>query len=299
MTGPGLSSRVGKITDVGIDRDRDLFVLDGSQGIVAVFRQDGSFLGQAPLSPTSYVPGKAIAVTPKGRVFVLTADGHEVIEFQIDAQAKPPGIRRVGSFPVSAGAGDICATDRSVFVVGFDSLGLVHQYGFDGRAGRPFGGPLPLPDSAGRMAALAIMQLGGHLACSDEAVAYGSEISPGLEVDGYDGRALWRSRILPYRGLEIRPQAGGGYSITVPKAGADAVQGVFLLGRNIVVQIFRSGAVTPHRQTLVFGADHKPRVTVRPVAWPPVRRVYGDWALCTSIDGAAVQVYRIRMGQEP
>lgn len=292
LQGEQFETRVGTVTDVGIDAHSNIYVLDGARGAVDVFRSDGSFVAGASVDSRQVVAGKALAVSPTGRVFVLPVDGHKVVQLQLDGTT----LRRLNWFPISVGGGDVCAGLRSVFVVGFDPQhpGLVHEYGFDGHLVRRFGGPLA-SDAPGS----AVADFQGRIACSDDAVAVGSGFSPTVALYSDSGDLLWRSAVRPYRSLVIRPLPPDGYSLTIPPEGVDIVLGVLLFGRTVAVQVRRSGNVVPDLATLIFPAGPQSPPNSSTSSWPLIRRAYGAWALATvGQPHPRVEVYRIRERDE-
>jgi hypothetical protein len=290
LSGNPLDSTVGTVTDVGLDAERNVYVLDGARGVVVVFRWDGAFVASASLDSQTIVAAKAMAVTATGRIFVLPADGHELAELQLEGQR----LRRLGRFPIAVGGGDLCAGNRSIFIVGFDprSRSLVHEYGLGGQPGRQFGA-----DLTGKAPGWAAADFQGRIGCSDGAVALGSGFSPTVELYDDAGRLRWRRDVSPYRGLLVQPLPGNGYSLAIPPGGVDVVRRVLLFHGTVVVQLGRSSDVALRLATLLFATGSEGRPAVPSAPWPLVRRIYGAWALtATTPPHLAVAIYHISTG---
>jgi hypothetical protein len=275
LRGEELEAHVGTITDVGMDARSNIYVLDGARGAVDVFAREGSFIAEAVIDSQGAVAAKAMAVTATGRALVLPADGHQLIEFQLEETK----VRRLNSIRISVAGGDVCAGRRSVFVLGSDSGrgGLVSQYAFDGDPGPQFGVAL-----AGNAPPSAMTDFQGRIACGDGVVAVGSGFSPTVELYEDGGRLVWRSAVRPYRSLHIERLPNDGYSLSIPPGGVDVVSGILLFRHTVVVQLQRSGNVTAKVLTLFFGGGPNERLSVQNSSWPLIRRIYGAWALATT-----------------
>jgi hypothetical protein len=238
----------GDVADVAADRAGNLYVLDAAARRVRVFARDGAFL--AELGRTGRGPGEllgpaALAIDSADRLYVLDAMSQRLEVFG----PGPAGHRWERSIRLGFSAGDVCAAEGRLYLLGTGEGRPVREVTPDGVPVRSFGAP-----PGGRDPLLSASLAGGYLACSGGGILHLPMLTP--ELHGYSPGVgdTWRAEIPEYEAVRVEGD-GESVTFTAGRSGVHDVAGsaAGLTPEYGIVQVgvLRKGATSPGELTRV------------------------------------------------
>ena len=233
-TGDGPApTRFNTITDVAVDRDGRIYVLDARLGVVRSFAPEGSFLTEAlgpsrlRLPETVFLDAGGVSVYDRANVTVRQfAFGKAGLSFKRDVQV--PGAGRTA-----------CVLDGVLHTTGAESDSLVFARRADGSIDRAFGTRLQVaPDDPDVLKASLSQQ---RMLCldSERLIVVASQVLPEVRAYRRDGSLAWQTRLGDFKQIEIKRRGTTGILFGYGD-GYDYLSNLVELGKGtLAVQIAR------------------------------------------------------------
>jgi hypothetical protein len=225
----------GEITDVAVEENGWLYVLDARSSDVRVFDQRGRLVakfGRPGRGPGEFANPTSVALGPSGRVYVgdLTRQVHVF-------ERHGPEFKYVRSLRLRVAALDMCIMHGVLVVhgVNLEETRLIHEYDLAGKLLRSFGS---VYKSQSPDINFALSK--GRLVCAaNEGVVLFAPASGIPEVIAYDttGTPKWLTTFENYQPIWVT-EAKGGYGVQVPPSGFHRIQAITYLPPGYVVLQF-------------------------------------------------------------
>lgn len=214
----------GKVQDVGLASDGRVVVLDARYNEVRVYRRDGTFVdaaGGPGRGPGEFIAPLSLAVGPSGRIYAGDL-GRSIHVFELEGDS----LRYAETYSLPIAPKDLCRLENILVVHGasLEVQELLHVLDLDGEHLRSFGAVYESNNPAVRQR---LSQ--GEIAClpAEESVLY----APGgviAEIRAYTkrGDVRWITKVDGYRPVGFVELAGGGWRVTIPRAGFHRMGGL-------------------------------------------------------------------------
>lgn len=284
----------GDVADVAADRAGNLYVLDAAARRVRVFARDGTFLremGKPGRGPGELLGPVALAVDSADRLYVLDAMSQRLEVFGPGTS----GHGWVRSIRLGVPAGDVCAAEGSLYLLGTGTGRPVHEITPGGVPVRSFG-----PPPGGRDALLSASLAGGYLACFGGSILHLPMLTPELRAYSPGGSDAWKVEIPEYEAVEVE-SGGGSVTFTAGPSGVHDVAGsaAELTPEYGIVQVgvLPAGATSPGELTRVKSyvvSRLDGRIRLLPAELPRIVAARDGYAFAVRSDPyPRVEVYRV------
>jgi hypothetical protein len=243
----------GSISDIGIDSQNRLYILDSQAGRMAIFDARGRHIastGRKGRGPGELLAPIAMTFAPGGEILVLDPPNMRVSSYRMESGT----LRSTGSFKTPFPGRDVCTIGERIFVQGLHGGNLIHEFTTKGTPVRSFGaaGDPVHPAEGGTMSM-------GYLACSSSGIIYKPRNTSVVRAFHPDGRARWQVALNSFTQLQTRPNADGSITFLARDArGVDFASRIFLLGDQFVAIQLRNSS----RELDEHGDEVNPRTVV-------------------------------------
>ena len=217
----------GRISDVVVDDQGNILVLDEQSYAVSWFSPDGRFrdiVGRDGDGPREFRYPVGMAIGPHGNVHVLDAMQRRIAVFELSET----GFQLVREVKTGLYSSDICIDGDDIVVLGEvpaeDSRDpILHVISLDGEPIRSFGDPLPFdlaPELRAHRDLMAEANNSGFVHCSGAGtVVVGSQRLGVIRSFSIEGEALWHTELSSFSPVRWVAK-GAGFQVAVdPETG--------------------------------------------------------------------------------
>ena len=217
----------GRISDVVVDDQGNILVLDEQSYAVSWFSPDGRFrdiVGRDGDGPREFRYPVGMAIGPHGNVHVLDAMQRRIAVFELS----DTGFQLVREIKTGLYSSDICIDGDDIVVLGEvpaedSSDPILHVMSLHGEPIRSFGDPLPFdlaPELSAHRDLMAEANNAGFVHCSGVGtVVVGSERLGVIRSFSIEGEALWHTELSSFSPVRWVAK-GAGFQVAVdPETG--------------------------------------------------------------------------------
>lgn len=236
----------GKLIAAALDKERTVYLLDGSNQTIRVFDSTGRFLqvvGRSGKGPGEFSQPRAMNHDGDTTLFVLDA----VTGVSMFSTARDT-TRFLRTINLGMTATGMCLAGRAMFVFGFNEGKVIHEYTLSGKLVRSFG---DLFGPAGHDVQRVISSA-GKIACipGSRVIVAGSLLLPtlvGYSMD--DGSRKWVDSIPGFAGTRVMVQ-GRAYTMVSPPGGYDRQAVIGQVGPGVVLVQAEKASRNPIPETI-------------------------------------------------
>jgi hypothetical protein len=202
----------GRIREVEVGTDGDIFILDDQALVISWFGPDGTFRGRAGRAgggPGEFRTPVGMALDRRGLLHVLDQALRRITVFERTAE----GLALVRDVRLPVQGGDFCIEGDRYYVLAPLQQGLIHVFTLDGEPLASFGELVAdVPTEMKRHEdILRQMQNLGRLLCvaGTQQIVFVPVESPLVRAFGADGALLWETRLRPFYQRRYELSQGG------------------------------------------------------------------------------------------